>query len=670
MRIFSLLTIIGLTVVLFGCGGGGGNPVNPPRPDKTAEWTVMFYMGGDNTLARFVVADLVELERVGSTDNVHFTALADVYSKTEGFSGLPIITTIVDSTGTPVTPMMHITKHPEEGVQSHLADPQAVLYPMESYNSADPANLTNLIRWSKQRFPAKHYALVIMDHGSSWLPGRASSAAVYDEHGGNGNAMYVHEIEAAIKNSGVRFDLLYFDACDMASVEAAYQLRDVTDYVCASQKVKMAGLNNGCYEEIASFLTSTPKADAETLGKKIVDIYVEAWSENGQYSVTHSLIRTDKLAAVAGAVGQLSGLLVQPQIISSNELQATFYEPIRFHGDVDICNFAAVLPYHVQNPTLQYALNLVREKTLEAVVYNKVFVSSVEGQNWTHLGTRVFGDGEDTNVNGVCGLNIFLPTERDWTQDNFSYYSSIGFTVDTGWNRVIARAYEGIPYLGMAPGGWLSMLVWSTNVDLDFWIFEPDGYGNLVPASPVLGPLGTNGYLSPDSYWTGISAEAYQAFPKVIWGPYFFLAVYSGPSLFQNAAWCALGFFDNPSAEEPAIVSNDYYISALQPVDPDFGPGVVFFGFLFYDPPTDTWWYFENDRTGESVTQDQIGSIAGQLQQLGPQTADSKLRRPQGIDQATIDQWSKQGAELAERLRQTSGNPSGLDTDSGWARAH
>ncbi|MFH0824669.1 MAG: hypothetical protein V2B18_18090, partial [Pseudomonadota bacterium] len=182
-------------------------------------------------------------------------------------------------------------------------------------------------------------------------------------------------------------------------------------------------------------------------------------------------------------------------------------------------------------------MDLVKQKTKEAVVYNKVFVTNLGQPTWT-FGTREFGQGEDINVNGVCGLNIFLPTEIDWTNTNFSYYASIGFAKASGWNWVISHAYKGIPYLGTAPGNWVAALAWSTTVDLDFWIFEPDGYGHFIPASPCLGPNSTWGELSPDSYWTGIPFEGYHTRPEIPIGPYFFLAVYSGPSIIANDAHC------------------------------------------------------------------------------------------------------------------------------------
>jgi hypothetical protein len=655
MRLFLLPVVIGLFAVIIGCGGGGGDPVKPPPVDKTVQWTVMLYMGADNTLAAAALEDLNELEQVGSTDKVKFTALADVYFNYWGQYGLGVVD-LLDGNSKPVTPMMLVTKHPEDGVQSYFDDSKAVLYDRIGFNSADPANLTNFIKWSVQRFPAKHYALVVWDHGNGWLPGRIGSAILEDDSdasngaGSTGGAMYVHQLQSAIANSGIHLDLLDFDACNMASVEVAYQLKDVTKYICASQRTEPGNGND--YTAIASYMTAHPSATAEEFGREIINSYVAFYQnpENDQGSVTRSLIRTDKLAAIAGAVNQVTPLLSDPKVISSEQLRTAFNEPIRFLGDVDLCNLANVMPYHAQNASLNSALSLVKQRVAEAVLYDKVFVSSQEVPDWT-FGARQSSQGQDTQVNGVSGLSIFLPTEEYWNQNSFSYYSSIGFTQASGWNWVIAHAYDGHPYLPTALGGWLAELVWSTGVDLDMWVFEPDGSDGFIPASPCLGSVSTSGYLSPDSRWTGIPIETYQAKQEVIDGPYFFLATYYGPNLFAHDAYCMLGIFGSPTDTEPAITTNAYYISATAPNDPDFGQGVVFFGFALYDTPSDTWYFYENDRTGESVSPKAIPSIKDHLQSIGPKSTTAPLRQPASVDQKTIDRFNAQGKVLAKKLR-------------------
>jgi hypothetical protein len=400
---------------------------NHPLSTKQCSGQSCSTWGETNNLAPFALADLDELEQVGSTDRVQFTALADIYATEDQFGQqLDKPAALFDSKGIPVTPMMRVTKQTEKGVQSHLADSGVVLYQRDGFNSSDPANLTNFIKWSKQRFPAKHYALVVWDHGNGWLPGRATTAIVADDSDNNSNAMYIHEIQSAISNSGIHLDLLDFDACNMASVEVAYQLKDVTNFICSSQMSEPGNGND--YEsianfltthpiataeelgkEIANFLTTHPIATAEELGKEIVNSYVAFYQNDKERSVTRSLIRTDKLAAVAGAVSQLTPLLSDPKVISSDELRSAFYEPIRFLGEADLCNFTNVLPYHVQNAGLNNALAFVRQKVHDAVVYNKVFVYSNPKEKTMEWGTRQFFAGQDTNVDGVGGLSIFLP---------------------------------------------------------------------------------------------------------------------------------------------------------------------------------------------------------------------------------------------------------------------
>ena len=301
MRLTILLAVLFALVILGGCGGSGGggddNPIiPPPPPHKQTEWTVMMYMGGDNNLAACALADIDELEQVGSTEKVHFTVLADVFYDYSVQYGGPMVT-IQDDSGIPVVPMMHISKHPEEGVQSHLADANAVLYPSAGFNSADPNNLKEFIKWSVNRFPAKRYALVIWDHGSSWLPGRLGSAAVSDNYEGGGNSMFIHEIEAAIKGAGTHLNLIAFTACNMGGVEVDYQLKDVTDYICGSQKIMWVG-RDGNFQTIANYITSNPGVGADALGKVFIDAYInfhvqETW-KSASYPAIISLCPTTR----------------------------------------------------------------------------------------------------------------------------------------------------------------------------------------------------------------------------------------------------------------------------------------------------------------------------------------------------------------------------------------
>lgn len=644
----TILVIFTAVILHAGCGGGDDDPITPPPPKpKEIEWTVMLYMGADNNLAPAALVDIQELEMVGSTDQVHFTVLADVYYEYSDYT-TNYVYGIPDDSGYLVTPMMHITKHPEEGVQSHLTDPEAVLYPLEGFNSADPNNLKQFIKWSAQRFPAEHYALVIWDHGNSWLPGRAGAAAVQDMYEGEGNSMFIHEIEAAIFGSGIHLDILTFDACNMGSVEVIYQLKNVTDYVVASQRTEPGPGDD--YEAIAAYLTANPTATPDALGKVWVNSFVEFYSLQDNSSVTRSLVKTDRLDAVASAVNQIVPLLADSSVITSDGLHSTMDEPIRFFRDVDIVNYTYVLPYHCQNPDLASKLESLREATFNSIIYNRTYTCDTEPVSWT-FGTRDFGLGEDIDVLGATGLNIYLPTKSDYIENEFTYYTSTAFDLATGWSYVLNHAYEGAPFLNMVPGNWWAMLVWSTDVDLDLWVFEPDGYGGILPACPALGPTATNGFLSEDSLWTGISAESYMTFPEIVWGPYFFLGVYYQPSLSADDADCMLGLGADQYDENP-LTSDIYYISATLPNDPDFGQGVVYFGFLLYDPDDGYWYFFEGERGGDVVRTSRKSEIGAELKSLKGDISKDVQPSLCFLSEEEIDQYQQQGLALAEELKE------------------
>ena len=75
------------------------------------------------------------------------------------------------------------------------------------------------------------------------------------------------------------FEFIGFDACLMASVEAASVLSEHADYMVASEETEPGyGWN---YTEIGNFLGSNPSADGKELGKVICDSFYDDCSKIG-----------------------------------------------------------------------------------------------------------------------------------------------------------------------------------------------------------------------------------------------------------------------------------------------------------------------------------------------------------------------------------------------------
>lgn len=104
--------------------------------------------------------------------------------------------------------------------------------------------------------PARQYAMIIGCHGMGWLPVAASRSAIADEpyhweysaayptrYFGGTTAQYqtdISTLSTALSDAGLKMEYILFDDCYMSSIEVAYELKNVADYLIASTCEVMA----------------------------------------------------------------------------------------------------------------------------------------------------------------------------------------------------------------------------------------------------------------------------------------------------------------------------------------------------------------------------------------------------------------------------------------------
>lgn len=104
--------------------------------------------------------------------------------------------------------------------------------------------------------PAKRYSMIIGCHGMGWLPVNTSRVMKSPEKfhwdftdvpltryfGGTTSEFQtdISTLSAAIGNTGLKMEYILFDDCYMSSIEVAYELKDVADYLIASTCEVMA----------------------------------------------------------------------------------------------------------------------------------------------------------------------------------------------------------------------------------------------------------------------------------------------------------------------------------------------------------------------------------------------------------------------------------------------
>lgn len=110
--------------------------------------------------------------------------------------------------------------------------------------------ITYILNQVKSYAPANTYSMIIGSHGMGWLEGNKASRAAYikarrrdrnkDLHpitrwfGGDACQTETKTLASGIANSGIKkMQYIMFDDCYMANIEAAYDIKDVTNYLIA-----------------------------------------------------------------------------------------------------------------------------------------------------------------------------------------------------------------------------------------------------------------------------------------------------------------------------------------------------------------------------------------------------------------------------------------------------
>ncbi len=132
----------------------------------------------------------------------------------------------------------------------------------------DPSTLSSFIRYAAGRFPASRYGLILWDHGAG-----AVSGFGYDQRVSS-SSMSLAGIDRALKDGGLTFDFVGFDACLMATVENGLMLSDHADYMIASEETE-PGIG-WYYTNWLTKLGSNPSMSTPEIGKLICDDFVSA----------------------------------------------------------------------------------------------------------------------------------------------------------------------------------------------------------------------------------------------------------------------------------------------------------------------------------------------------------------------------------------------------------
>ena len=432
-----------------------------------AEWTVMVYMAGDNSLADDCVNALLGLKQAAPADNkIHIIAQFDPSNSRIETRRVVINLESKDnpdvpSLGTVLAPdkLSRLFKDRVKGLPSGTVkftdDSREIRKPDaeegSETNSALPRTLFDFISWSVENFKAHRYMLLLVGHGS----GIQETFLLKDEN--PPGAMELQGLkqvlarakEALRKADGkpLTFDIIGFDSCLMSMVEVCFELEEFMNVLVGAQ-----GLTPGPgwpLEKIIEALKQKQgNMEAEDIAPVIVKEYANFYLEhaiNSGLSVDLSALKAsgsqlvvEKVKALGDAI---SARLNNEDVAFRKALILAHWEAQSYNGEqfVDLCDFCELLVKHYSEAPFPLEPHQVDDTTDIAQVCADVTTNIAQVCNQALVGvreiTRVCNEVKDaisrmTLSSCFCGIDsqysngvsIYFP----WSQI-YVYYQNLAF---------------------------------------------------------------------------------------------------------------------------------------------------------------------------------------------------------------------------------------------------
>ncbi|MGB9620792.1 MAG: clostripain-related cysteine peptidase, partial [Armatimonadota bacterium] len=251
----------------------------------------LVYMDADNDLESSGVANVNQMEMIGSTRDVHILVQIDRAAGHDSSNG--------DWTDT--RRYLVTRDFDSDKINSlRLDDP-----PLGELDMGSWRTLAQFVEWGMRESPSDNYCLVIWDHGTGWqfktlaLPQHRYIAS--DET--NYSAMNVTDIPRALTGKGI--SVLAFDACLMQQIEVAYELQDCAGYMVGSPSAEPSP-GYDYFSWISRVATDTTP---QQLCEILVNEYVAAYPPPRK-GIAHSAVDLSRVGELVGAVDEFARLLI------------------------------------------------------------------------------------------------------------------------------------------------------------------------------------------------------------------------------------------------------------------------------------------------------------------------------------------------------------------------
>ncbi len=384
------------------------------------DWTFMVFLNADNNLDEFGVKDQDEMAKVGSNDHLNIVSLIDRF---EGPASLNYI---------------------EKGRVTTLED-------LGEVDMGDYRLLVEFATKTMQRYPAKHYALVIWNHGSGWNKKHrvfTSRGISYDDSSNNHitTAQLGMAVDEIGRNRGRKLDLLCMDACLMQMIEVAWQVRQGCDFVVASEETEPG--DGYPYDTALAALrpAMAPRAFAAEIVKAFTASYQHETPDDGDWThgprarakrTTQSVVETAQLPALKDALDAWCSILVAGDFTKELQQAAGNVERFAYWSNCDLPHLVRLLAASIPDARFQAATKALRVALDAAIIANGATGASNVGPG------DDYGGGDDPDAGrypiDAYGLAIYFPEKAGSFAAN---YGELAWAKDSRWDEMLFDFYH------------------------------------------------------------------------------------------------------------------------------------------------------------------------------------------------------------------------------------
>ncbi|MFH1831431.1 MAG: clostripain-related cysteine peptidase [bacterium] len=377
-----------------------------------AAWTIVVYIQSDNDLYYYSTYNINDMQKVGSTSNVNIIVQWDQPRNNK-------------------TWRYKILKGGRIDVGS-----------LSQEMGLNPGQeIVSCMQWVKNNYPADRYMLDLWNHGSGIEDLARLGLSSLEQgvmYGMMRGILYDYSENTYLNNQalassmaqvktilGRNLDVLGMDACLMAMVEIAYQVRDSVNYLVGSENFEpVEGWNYSGFLSplVASPVTTTPAILAQNIVSSYATFYTGKVSD-----YTQSAIDVTKINSIATSLDQVVLLLNQ---CKSNQRQKTIdmiryarQSSSKFYYDVyiDLDMFYGALLVKTRTYLLDRKLALSYKKSL-------ISLNTQIGLARSILRGAIIANRVGNAYSKAKGLSIYYPTHSIDAS-----YPLTNFAQNTNW---------------------------------------------------------------------------------------------------------------------------------------------------------------------------------------------------------------------------------------------